>query len=45
MKLNSIVREELVQYILSKDVFGALCIDYMDLMTDAEIVSYYMKAE
>ena len=45
MKLNSMVREELVQYVLANDQFGALCIDYMDMMSDAEVIAYYMKAE
>jgi hypothetical protein len=41
MILNSVVREEMVQSILANDIFGALCIDYMDMMSDGEVVSLY----
>ena len=45
MKLNSTVREEMVQFILSNDRFGALCVDYMDMMSDGEVVTLYTKVK
>lgn len=43
MKLNSTMREIMVQFVLANDRFGALCVDYMDMMTDAEVVNSYIK--